>query len=141
MSSKNLTSDYDAEPVMYCASCYSLKIKYEEVLDADCCQECGCSDIRTASIKEWESLYEHRYGHKYAVRKEDPKKTLIYSMPLNSLKAYLYDHPAYNEIIHSYYPKFPGGIGKIDTILLFFDKIIKDGLLNSLRNKLIETPK
>jgi hypothetical protein len=31
------------------------------------------------------------------------------------------------------YPRFPGGFGKADSIVLFFDKLAKDNKLDDLR--------
>ena len=40
MSVEKVGQNYDDEPVVYCSRCYSLKIKYEEAIDSDCCMEC-----------------------------------------------------------------------------------------------------
>lgn len=60
------TIDYNQEPVFYCKKCLSLKIRDVEHIDgSEYCDECGTTDIGTASIEEWENLYVQRYGHKY----------------------------------------------------------------------------
>lgn len=55
---ENKNINYDDEPVEYCSRCYSLKIVHEDSIDADCCMECGSTDISSASIDTWEKLYE-----------------------------------------------------------------------------------
>ena len=126
-------NDYDSEPVRYCARCYSLKIKYEEAIDSDCCMECGCSDMRESTIDEWERLYEKRYGQKYVVKTTDPTKSFVFKLPLDKLKEKVYDSPLWRDIIRALYPRFPGGLGKADSIILFFDKLIKDRKLDDLK--------
>lgn len=138
MSGRNKVSEYDSEPVVFCARCYSLKIKYEEAIDAECCMDCGCSDVREASIEEWEKLYEHRYGKKYVVRSNDPRKTPIFKMPLTKLKMYVYDHPSLDYIIHHLYPRFPKGLSKADSVILLFSSLIRDNRLDELRLLLIK---
>lgn len=133
MTKEEKLNDYDSEPVKYCARCYSLKVKYEEAVDMECCAECGSSDIAEAPIHDWEQMYERRYGHKYAVKTEDPKKTFIFQLPMNKLKAKVYNNPQWHEIITTLYPRFPGGLSRVDCILLFFDKLIKDNRLDELR--------
>lgn len=130
--------DYDLEPVKYCAKCYSLKIKYEEAIDSECCMECGCSDTLSTSIEEWEKLYENRYGTKYVTKSNNPKNTPLFQMPVNKLKLKLYDCPQWKEIIKKLYPEFPRGIGKVDSIILLFDKIFRDNRLDDLRMLLLE---
>lgn len=125
--------DYDSEPVEYCARCYSLKIKYEESLDSDCCAECGSTDILESSIEEWEKKYERRYGHKYTVKEQDPKKTFIFKLSLKELKRKVYESTIWKDIIHAMYPSFPGGLSKADSIILFFDTIIRQNKLNELK--------
>ena len=131
-------TNYDEEPVIYCSKCYSLKIKYEEAIDAECCMDCGCSDTSVSSIEEWEKLYEKRYGHKYVVKNTDPKKSYIFKLPINKLKDKVYNSPLWYVIIHSLYPKFPGGLDKADSIILLFDKLIKDNRLDDLRLVLLK---
>lgn len=53
--------DYNAEPVVYCKNCLSLKIMiYDE--DTSYCDECGCTDLGTTDIASWEMMYEKKYG-------------------------------------------------------------------------------
>lgn len=59
-------NSYNDEPVHYCASCLSLKIKTVLVeADLDYCEECGSTDIEQSSIEDWEKLYKERYGIYY----------------------------------------------------------------------------
>ena len=131
--SESTYSNYDAEPVEYCSRCYSLKIKYEESIDSPCCMDCGCSDVETTSIENWEKLYEGRYGKKYVVKQQDPSKTYIYNLPINQLKNLIFNSKDWRKILRYLYPHFPKGYSKIDSILLFFDKLVKDNRLNDLR--------
>ena len=117
--------DYDSEPVRYCSKCYSLKVKYEEEIDSEYCADCGCSDILESSFAEWEQKYERRYGHKFAVKNEDPKKSFIFNLSLEKIKTKVYNSEKWKDIIKTLYPKFPGGLSKADSIILFFDTIIK----------------
>lgn len=58
--------EYNAEPVFYCNNCLSLRIRdVEHIEDSEYCDECGSTDIRTASIEEWEAMYIARFGHKF----------------------------------------------------------------------------
>ncbi len=60
----NLTiKDYNDEPVHYCKTCLSLKIKV--VGGYDFCDDCGDTDVTTTHIENWERLYKERYGHKF----------------------------------------------------------------------------
>ena len=63
------SKDYNDEPVFYCKSCLSLKIKTVALgLDLDYCDECGCTDIEEANIEEWQALYRARYGFEYLTK-------------------------------------------------------------------------
>ena len=126
-------NDYDSEPVTYCARCYSLKIKHEDVLDTDCCAECGSTDIMEGPIEVWEQKYERRYGKKFAAKTEDPKKSFIFNLPIEKLKQKVYDSPKWKEIIKSMFPKFPGGYGKADSVILFFDTVVRQNRLEELK--------
>lgn len=133
MGNQERPQDYNSEPVEYCARCYSLKIKHEDALDTDCCADCGSTDILEAPIEVWEQKYERRYGHKFAVKPEDPKQTFIFKLPLEKLKTKIYQCESWKEIIHYFYPNFPGGYSKADSIILFFDTIVRQGKLNELK--------
>ena len=67
LSIKQLQNDiYNKEPVFYCKSCLSLKIRFiQSIQDSDYCDECGSTDIEQCSVKEWEEKYKKRYGHSY----------------------------------------------------------------------------
>jgi len=137
MSTQN-DNDYDLEPVVYCARCYSLKIRYEEAIDADCCMECGCSDILTSSIEEWEKLYESRYGSKYTERSNDPKTSPIFKFSIKKLKEMVFESDSWEYIIKRLYPRFQKGLKKSDSIILLFDRLIHDNRLDDLRYLLVE---
>jgi len=53
-------------------------------------------------------------------------------MPLKELKKRVFNGD-WKGIIRSIYPKFPGGLGRADSVILFFDKLIKDNKLDNLR--------
>lgn len=129
--------DYDSEPIKYCARCYSLKIKYEDSIDAEYCADCGCLDSSVSDVHTWERLYEKRYGKKYLVDSYDPKRTLVFKMSIGELKTRLFSHPRCMDIIRAMYPRFPGGLGKADSVILFFDRVIKDNKLDALRMRLL----
>ena len=62
MNSEVLTiQDYDNEPVYYCPHCLSLKIK---ILNSfiDYCDDCGCTEIETTTIDEWQRMYRERFN-------------------------------------------------------------------------------
>lgn len=126
-------NDYDEEPVVYCAKCYSLKIKYEEAVDADCCMECGSTETATASIEEWEKLYEKRYGHPYVEKQSDPKESIFFRMPLRQLKTTLYQSKLLRPVIRRLYPDFPKGLSSLEAIMVLFDRLSKDGKIDDLR--------
>lgn len=133
MKSDDTSNKYDSEPVCYCTRCYSLKIKYEKAIGFDCCMECGSLDIAKAPIEVWEQLYERRYGRKHVEKNEDPRKSFIFKLPIEKLKSKVYDSPVWKKIIKSLYPKFPGGLSKVDSVILFFDKLIKDNRIDDLK--------
>lgn len=133
MTNQERLNDYDSEPVSYCTRCYSLKIKYEEAIDSECCGDCGCTNIATASIEEWERKYQQRYGKKFAEKSNDPRTSPIFKLSLNKLKNKVWESPIWRKIITSLYPKFPGGLSKADSLILFFDSLIKENKLNDLK--------
>lgn len=57
--------EYNAEPVLYCERCLSLRVLGVADSDMDYCDNCGSADIKETSIEDWENLYEARYGKKY----------------------------------------------------------------------------
>lgn len=133
MSEQEKINDYDSEPIAFCANCLSLKIKHEDSIDMDYCSDCGCSDIKETSVEEWEALYQKKYGKKFVVKGNDPKKSPIFKLTLSKLMDKFSSLPNWRVIIYNMYPKFPGGFGKADSIVLFFDKISKDNKLDDLR--------
>lgn len=54
---------YNAEPVVYCADCLSLRI--QEVDGIDYCDKCGSTNIGETSIFDWEKMYEAKYAGSY----------------------------------------------------------------------------
>ena len=131
-------TNYNEEPVCYCANCFSLKIQHEDSLDIDYCADCGCSDIRESPISSWEQLYARRYGKYYVSRRTDPKRAKVFSMPIDSLKAKVYESPYLRRIINALYPVFPKGLKRSEAVITLFDKIVKDGRVNDLRLELIK---
>lgn len=138
MTRKEKIDDYNSEPVTFCSKCYSLKVKYEDSLGLDYCMDCGCSDVTTSSIEEWERLYESKYGKKFVTKSQDPKTTYIFNLSLGKLKKMVYESDEWKDIIHALYPRFPQGLSKIDSILLLFDRLIKDNKMDNLRSLLLE---
>ena len=64
LSTKKQDNPYDNEPVFYCKSCLSLKIKTVPMMAGfDYCDKCGSTNIEEASIWEWENKYIEKYGH------------------------------------------------------------------------------
>ena len=133
-----VNNDYDAEPVRYCAKCFSLKICYKEVLDSDCCMDCGSLDIRESSIDTWEALYVRRYGKKYLEKGTDPKKSPIFSLPINKLKDKVANAASWKTIIETIYHKIPKGFTKGDALIWFFDKLTQDNKFEALRLLLVK---
>lgn len=129
-------NDYDSEPVHYCATCLSLKIKHDDDLDIDFCCECGNTEMIESPFEVWEKKFEKKYGHKYAVKSEDPRKSPIFQLPLSKLMHKVSDHPKWESIIKSIYGYFPKGLSKADSIVVFFDKLVKDNKLDALRTLL-----
>lgn len=138
MSKEEKLNEYDSEPIAYCAKCYSLKIKHEDIVGTDCCMDCGCSDIEEATIEEWEKKYRERYGHDYVVKTKDLRRHPLWKMSLKRLRNEVYSMQDWREIIYKIYPKFPGGLSRIDSVLLFFDQLSKDKRIDELKTFLIE---
>lgn len=141
MDTQDKNIDFDNEPVVYCARCYSLKIKYEEEIDTDCCMDCGCTDTLTSSIEEWERRYEKRYGKSYITKESNPRNSPIFQLSIGDLKQKIFNNPDWEKIIRTIYRNFPKGYGKADSVLLFFDKLIKDKKLDDLRFLLLDQQK
>ena len=128
--------DYDSEPVAYCANCLSLKIKHEDALGIDFCKDCGGTDILESPFEVWEQKYERKYGHKFTVKSNDIKKSPIFQLPLSKLMRKVADCPKWKTIIESVYGHFPKGLSKADSIVVFFDKLVKDNKMDALRTLL-----
>lgn len=130
----------DSEPVAYCSRCYSLAIKYEEAIGSDCCQECGCSDISETAIEKWEEMYERRYGHKYITSSRNIRNSPVFKMSLSELKMKVYEHSEWRNIVKRFYPRFPEGLSRADSVILLFDKLAKDGRMDELKEFLFNNP-
>lgn len=62
----NTETQYNDEPVFYCKSCLSLRVKTVVAnSNLDFCDECGSTDIGQLHIEEWRKLYKERYGFDY----------------------------------------------------------------------------
>jgi hypothetical protein len=133
MSEQEKINDYDSEPIAFCANCLSLKIKHEDSIDMDYCSDCGSSEIMEAPVEQWEVMYEKKYGKKYVVKGNDPKKSPVFKLTISKLMDKFSNLPNWKTIIYNMYPRFPGGFGKADSIVLFFDKLAKDNKLDDLR--------
>ena len=58
--------EYNNVPVFYCKNCLSLLIRDVEHIDnSEYCDECGSTDIGTASIEDWDAMYVAKYGHHF----------------------------------------------------------------------------
>ena len=56
--------DYNEVPVYYCTDCLSLKImNYSE--DTAYCDDCGCTEVKTTHISEWDLMYKNKYKKDY----------------------------------------------------------------------------
>lgn len=130
---KEKHENYNIEPVRYCSECYSLAIKYEDSLDTEVCSHCGCTKISETSIEEWEALYEKRYGHKFVEKNRDPRQSIWFKASIEKLKRKLYRNSKLRDIINGIYPNFPKGLSRTDSILLFFNQLIKDNRIEELR--------
>ena len=131
MAEDERLNDYDSEPVMYCANCLSLKILHNDTLDMDYC-DCGCTDIRECLPEEWEKKYERKYGKKY-LEKKDIKRSPIWQLSFSELMNKVSDSPKWQDIIKAVYGHLPKGMGKVDSIVVFFDRLIRENKLDMLR--------
>lgn len=55
--------EYNAEPVVYCADCLSLKILTVDGIDY--CDKCGSTCTKEANIFDWEKMYAAKYAGSY----------------------------------------------------------------------------
>jgi hypothetical protein len=138
MDNQGRHEEYDSEPVRYCARCYSLRVKYDADTDAEYCDDCGCTDILESSFDEWEKRYENRFKHKFCEKSEDPKKNFIFSLSLRELREKVYESSKWKEIIKGMFPHFPGGYSKADSVILFFDTVIRQNKIEELKLLLIK---
>lgn len=129
-------NEYDSEPVKYCTQCYSLKIKYEESIDSEYCMDCGCSDIAESPIEVWEKKYEKRYGHKFTEKSNDPRKSPIFQLSTSKLMLKVAESAKWDKIIRTIYDHFPRNLSKADSIIMFFDKIVRENKLDRLKGLL-----
>lgn len=137
MSKQSKVKKYDEEPVIYCASCYSINIRHDRDINLDYCGECGCTNLKTTNIYNWEKLFKDRYKHKFIEEKCNIKKSPLFTMSLDKLKDLIYKDIYWKELCKSIYPSFPDGLGRTDSIILLFDKLIQDNKLDRLRIELI----
>ena len=128
--------DYDSEPVVYCSKCLSLNIKHEDIIDSDCCMDCGCTDMEVATIDVWEKKWEKKHGHKLTEKNNDPRNSPVFKMSLSKLMHKVADSPKCEAIINAIYKHFPHGLSKAESVVVFFDLLVKDNKLDSLRNLL-----
>lgn len=127
---------YDSEPVKFCTKCLSLKVLYEDIRDIEYCGECGCTDVEEAPLDVWEQKYEKKYGHKFVEKGTNPRNSYIFNLTNNEIKQRLFASENWRKAIETIYPYFPRGYSKIDTILLFWDKILKDNKLDDFKLEL-----
>lgn len=126
--------DYDEEPVEYCSKCFSLKIVHENLINSDCCMDCGSTDMAMTDIHTWERLYEKRYGRKFVKRNNDPRASIYFKLPISTLKTKLYqDDRLLGTVLHRLYPKFPEGLNTEEKILVLFDKVSRENRMDDLR--------
>lgn len=141
MMNQNKLQECDEDSVIYCTKCYSLKIKYEESIDMDCCADCGCTDFKTTSFDDWEKLYKSRYGHKFVEEVGSIRNSPIFKMSNDQLKSMVYESPAWREICQALYPTFPKWLSKSDSVIMLFAKLYQDSRLDDLRMELINRSK
>lgn len=138
MKDTQANNEYDLEPVSYCPKCYSLKIGYiPGVDDSDYCMNCGCIDVVRGNIFEWEKLYETRYGHKYVVPRKSYEGHPLWNLSVKDLRKTVLESSYWQEIIQEVYPDWKHYGNIVDTVYLFFDKVIGDRLLPRLKKILI----
>lgn len=138
MENTQQVNEYDLEPVSYCPKCYSLKIGYiPGIEDSDYCMECGCLDVVTGNIFDWERLYENRYGHKYVKKTKRTEGHPVWNLSPNDLRKMLVESRYSRDIIKEIYPDWNIKGSIVDTVYLFIDEILKDGYLPRLKKIMI----
>ena len=68
-----LKMNYENEPVTFCKTCLSLKIKMVPLKKSDgsdgkpidYCAVCSNTELETVQLSEWEELYFERYGESF----------------------------------------------------------------------------
>lgn len=55
--------EYNEEPVIYCKDCLSLRIM--EIGGTALCDDCGSTEFEEANIRDWEKLFESKYGYNF----------------------------------------------------------------------------
>lgn len=133
--------DFNSDPVIFCSKCYSLKIIHEDTVNSDCCGECGCSDLSTSTIDEWEKLYKNRYGHRYIEKGNDIRRSPIFLMSNEKLKTMVFKSPDWREICQALYPTFPNWLSRTDSVILLFAKLCQENRIDELRVELINRNK
>lgn len=138
MNNTQNRNEFDLEPVSYCPKCYSLKIGYVPGVEGmEYCMDCGCLDIASTDIYKWEKLYEERYGHKFVTQKSSVEGHPIWNLRLKDLRTKVLESPYYKDIIHEVYPDWKYYSNPVDTVFLFFDSVVKDGLLPKLKRVVV----
>ena len=69
--------EYNAEPVFYCKSCYSLHIMPEDGMGSYC-QECGSASIGRTTIELWTDAYRQKYGKDFLTGLDIPNDKCEY---------------------------------------------------------------
>lgn len=59
-----MADEFNDIPVVYCKRCLSLFIKEDEFV-GDYCVNCGCTDVGSTHIEDWEILYLRKYKKKF----------------------------------------------------------------------------
>jgi hypothetical protein len=86
-----------------------------------------------SSIEIWEQKYQNKYGKKYTIKSDNPRNSPIFKLSLSKLMTKVSDYPKWESLIKEIYGHFPKGISKADSIVMFFDKLVRDNKLDSLR--------
>lgn len=126
-------NEYDEEPVVYCAKCYSLKIRHEDNMDCDYCMDCGSTETKTASIEDWERLYEGRYGEKFVKVSNSRRDSKYFGMTVGELKKAVYDRRDFREVMERLYPGFPRGLSISESVIVLFGRLERDRRLDELK--------
>ena len=126
----------DIESWGYCSVCLSPKIKFDDTVDSYYCADCGCTTLCESSFEEWEEKYKKRYKKAYLKIKKDITKSPIFKMTVTELMFKLSNYSNWKDVIKDIYGIVPVGLSKTDSIIVFFDKLIKDNKINDLKENL-----